>query len=346
MSEPPADLSSVIPDSKSALTGGIAENFLAPIRSLMKANTAFPPSSAFDFSSRGRNENGEAEMATIKVTPVDGIDAFYLDGVLSNEECACIRTLIDSPEHTHLTFWNAKGRGNESARSFRDADTIEIHSDQFGDDLWGRVGPFLSNRPRKFSECDEDYESDLIGLWNPVTTNHDLLFAKYPSGGHFAPHTDGRAVHTFNRRSLYSIILFLNDIPVEGGGGTRFYKTEALRGLTQQSSSSSSGGGRWTAEASLITGEVPAVAGRMLVFEQSLVHEGVACADPYSKYIIRSDVMYHRSPEICNEPKDILAYDLYREGEALAELGNVPESIHKMRKALKMSPTLRDLLNQ
>jgi hypothetical protein len=48
----------------------------------------------------------------------------------------------------------------------------------------------------------------------------------------------------------------------------------------------------------------------MLVFEQSLVHEGVPPAQPHIKYIIRSDVMFQRDPAICDSPQDVAAYAL------------------------------------
>lgn len=76
----------------------------------------------------------------------------------------------------------------------------------------------------------------------------------------------------FNTRSFRSVILFLNDIPLaEGGGGTRFYATEALKHLKQNDK------GQWTCESSaladMVTMEVPADAGKMLTFDQTLVHE-------------------------------------------------------------------------
>jgi hypothetical protein len=68
------------------------------------------------------------------------------------------------------------------------------------------------------------------------------------------------------------VILFLNDIPLEeGGGGTRFYSKEALKHLKQNDK------GQWTCESdalgSLVTIEISAESGKMLTFDQTLVHE-------------------------------------------------------------------------
>jgi hypothetical protein len=240
--------------------------------------------------------------------------AFYVDNALSPDECALLRNRIDGCGA--LSFWNEKGRENEEARMFRDADTIELHSTGLALKMWNRVQPLLQLQAVHIAQEEDDadghrdprWERDLFGSWLPSALNADMLFAKYPSFGSFAPHTDGRAIETFNCRSFYSVIVYLNTIPAPCGGGTRFYSFDAVQRL--RSASSASGSKVWTSDSSLALAEVQPVAGRMLVFEQSLVHEGVPCAPPHLKYIIRSDVMFQRTPAICDSPSDVAAYAL------------------------------------
>ena len=240
--------------------------------------------------------------------------AFYVDNALSPDECSRLRGQIDCCDA--LSFWNEKGREDEEARMFRDADTIELHSATLALKMWKRVQPLLQLEPVSIAEEEDDaegnrdprWERDLFGSWQPSGLNPDMLFAKYPSFGSFAPHTDGRAIETFNCRSFYSVIVYLNTIPAPCGGGTRFYSYDAVQRL--RSAASASGSKVWTADASLVMAEVLPVAGRMLVFEQSLVHEGVPPVQPHLKYIIRSDVMFQRSPAVCDSPQDIAAYAL------------------------------------
>lgn len=258
-------------------------------------------------------------------------------------------------------------------------------------------------------EQDERWERELVGTWEPYCLNADMLFARYKSGGHFAPHTDGRAISgesydkcrqvlliyvhlvflllfmffimdycifcylDFNTRSFYSVVTYLNDIPEGMGGGTKFYEPEALSALKTTNSSSSSanktagydytssistndtstsadgdakttGASKWTADDSLHKATCSPVAGRMLIFEQSLAHEGVPPSAPYYKYIIRSDVMYKRTPPICDEPQDREAYRVFKHAEQLAEAGKVEESIPQFRRAIKMSPKLAAIM--
>ena len=285
-----------------------------------------------------------AKISTAEL-PSKGVT--IIDEVLSNSECEDLCNACQNCKE--LVFWNALGRANEAARSFRDADTVEIRSHLLSSTIWNRMHHLLPNKSILVSddEDDENWERELVGKWEASSLNNDLLFAKYPSGGAFAPHTDGRAIRDFNDRSFFSVIIFLNDILPENGGGTQFYSDAATQHPKMSSSdSNTSTGKRWTADQSLLLGNVAAVSGRMLIFHQSLVHEGVPPSFPNSKYIIRSDVMYTRYPKICAQPNDLKAYTIFREAENLAENGFVNESISLFRQCFKLSPDMAKVMGQ
>jgi hypothetical protein len=236
---------------------------------------------------------------------------------------------------------------------FRDADTVEVESNYIANCIWRRIKDTFLNSPAGDARSAENImnkievdlsnseqnERDLTGLWLPSGLNHDLLFAKYSPNGCFAPHTDGRTVHDFNTRSFYSVIIFLSDIPMASGGGTRFYADDTIKSLICD-------GNHWTADAEKMVAEVESVAGRFLLFHQSLVHEGVP-TDPntcYCKYIIRSDIMFRRSPELCNGERDRSAFALFQQAEELAEAGDVAESIKLFQRAFKLSPEMAQMM--
>ena len=201
------DLSYVKPDSKRALEG---ERTL-PFENVLIDDVHL---------GRGVEHSESAERKlNLKVTTELGGDVIYIDGLLSLEECKELCSLVDNSDE--LTFWSEAGRDNEKARSFRDADTLEVKSPTFADMLWNRIDEHLNNEKRYIHIENEQegtdkenpqWERELPGDWIPCTFNHDLLFARYPCEGAFAPHTDGRAIHNFNRRSFESVIIFLNDI--------------------------------------------------------------------------------------------------------------------------------------
>lgn len=135
------------------------------------------------------------------------------------------------------------------------------------------------------------------------------------------------------------MIIFLNTIPPGNGGGTKFYTDAAVQQLRLDEM-----GRQWTADPTYSIGEIDAVSGRMLIFDQNMVHEGVPPTEGFSKYIIRSDVMFNRSPEKCTTPSDIAAFQLYLDAESAAESGHVDESIAMFRRAFKLSADLKRLL--
>lgn len=287
-----------------------------------------------------------------KVALPDSDDIIYLDNALTAKECTDLCKEVDAS--SALSFWSPAGRDNDQARAFRDADTIEVQSPTLAQQLWERIKSYLPSNLNPESDqskisIQEEYDADgnvdcrwereLVGTWIPCGLNHDLLFAKYPPGGSFAPHTDGRAIHDFNTRSFYSVIIFLNDLPDNCGGGTRFYAKKALQNLTESPT------GQWTADPSLVTVDVSPQAGRILIFEQSHVHEGVPPLGG-CKYIIRSDVMFRRLIPLCDTPQDKIAYEMYRSAEQLAENGDPDAAVQLFRKALKLSPQLSQIMGQ
>lgn len=269
---------------------------------------------------------------------------YYIDHVMSAEECERLCNAIDG--HEHLSFWCNGKEDDPNTRSYRNVQTIELHSTEFANLLWQRIahlwGPMRSVVISS-DEDDQNYEREMVGTWVPCGLNPDSLFARYPSHGSFAPHTDGRAIVDFNHRSLYSVVLYLNTVPIQEGAGTRFYDESAVDNLQRRISGENS---IWTANESLVESEVQAVAGRMCIFHQSKVHEGVPPIAPNMKYIIRSDVIFERTPKICCGENDAQAYELFRKGEDMVEAGDVAGAIVLFKKALKLSPEMARIMGQ
>ena len=65
---------------------------------------------------------------------------------------------------------------------------------------------------------------------------------------------------------------------------------------------------RLTGQPENVITTVQAVQGRALCFFHNIVHEGVAVAPGTTKYIIRSDLMYRRTPAVCDSPRDREAF--------------------------------------
>jgi hypothetical protein len=143
------------------------------------------------------------------VAPLDGA---ILRNVLSKQECNALVSMTDSMGYS---FW----ADDERRRDFRSADTVEVESVAFASAVWDRILPHITQLCKvDVTENQARWEREIDGAWTAYGVNHDLLFGRYEEGGHFSPHTDGNTVTDFNNRSLYSMIVYLNDCP--DGGST------------------------------------------------------------------------------------------------------------------------------
>jgi len=186
-------------------------------------------------------------------------------------------------------------------------------------------------------KVDTKIQQKIQGTWIATSINENLLFGRYQSGGHFAPHTDGCTTIDFNHRSMYSIILYLNHC--ERGGRTHLYEDDQLSNLVLTPEGYYSGDPKY-----LIDTVLPA-RGSALVFYHAIVHEGEPIGEEARKYIIRTDVMYKRENPICNSPKDVEAFRMYEKAKEMTNEGNPEEAIILFRRAFKMSPALAEVFH-
>lgn len=274
--------------------------------------------------------------------PMEGV--YYIDNVLTEGECKKLCEATDAS--ASLSFWCAGKETDPETRSFRNAETIELYSHTFADKIWKRVKHLITEELLVTIPDDEehvDHQRELVGDWLPCGMNPDNLLVRYPHYGSFAPHTDGRAIVDFNHRSHYTALLYLNTVPIDQGAGTRIYDKSAVTKLERKTINDTE---YWTADESLILSSIQAVTGRLLIFYQPLVHEGIPPIAPYMKYIIRSDVIFERTPMVCHSEKDQEAYRIFRQAESLAENDEVDAAVPLFKRAFKMSPEMARIMGQ
>eukprot|EP00392_Amoebophrya_sp_AT5.2_P003391 g3396.t1 len=256
--------------------------------------------------------------------------------------------------------------GSSSAAQFsRVVDKGTLHESDFGASLVGNLEEFFKqNRhrinvrrlERDFDGCVLDgiltpEECDSLGEWELDSLNPTFLFARYKNGGHFSPHTDGTTVFNFNTRTLYTVLVYLNDF--EGAendpcsGATRVYDDaqiwEALQVVESLEDENTKARRRIVGNERHVVDTIVPKKGRVLIFYHRLMHEGLPSRN---KYIIRTDLVFKRTPELLTSEVDKEAFAMYQEAEKLAELGKNREAMEKFRWAFGMSPELRRIYKQ
>jgi len=193
--------------------------------------------------------------------------AFTVEGVLSLAEC---RSLIAAAESAGFSqaFVN-EGRGQEVLDlEARNSDRCIIDDEPFAARLFQRLR----------SSMPESVMDSSGGKWRLVSLNERLRLLRYKVGHSFKRHMDGHFTRS-GERSFFTVILYLND-GEEACSAAEFF------------------GGRTTfwghAEGDPATDSMLNVeprAGRALVFEHQLIHEGEEIRRGV-KYALRTDVMF------------------------------------------------------
>ncbi|GAB5364510.1 hypothetical protein AAMO2058_000976700 [Amorphochlora amoebiformis] len=265
---------------------------------------------------------------------VEPLDGFVLSNVLSKEECEKLRKGV-ATDGQDYTFWNPE---DTNSKHTRNVDTIEVFDESLAAGIWERVKMQVTNNI-EIPEENDDWEFGLEGKWEAYGINPKMLFARYPEGGHFSPHTDGHQVIDFNHRSLHSVIIYLNDC--SEGGATQLFKPEDYKDKKFIQDKQ----GRFRFSKEKVADRALPKAGSMLSFSQHHMHEGEPVGSGCSKFIIRTDVMYRRVPAVCDKPNDVEAYQCYQaamEAEANAEHDKAG---HLYTKVGRLSEKLARMLN-
>jgi hypothetical protein len=231
---------------------------------------------------------------------------------------------------------------------FRTAHTIEVNLPTLARTLWQRVSPFVATTVTIDQSDEETYERALEGTWHATGFCENLLFARYGAGGHFAPHVDGMSVLDFNRRSMYSALFYLTDLPL-GGGETIFHRGDQCHAVTEDPET-----GKVTGRAATAVFAWPPRPGSCTVFRHDVLHEGApvaavpdsdtAAAPANVKYIIRGDVLFERRPPLCDDDAGRRAFAMFERARTLEAEGDTDGAVREFRAMRRLSPQLAELL--
>ncbi|CAJ1021006.1 putative Phytanoyl-CoA dioxygenase (PhyH)/2OG-Fe(II) oxygenase superfamily [Leishmania utingensis] len=280
------------------------------------------------------------EFPTPRVVPMgDGkVDCIVLENVLTHEECD---QLIEACETVGYTFWlqknhhNANGEAacDSASKAVRVVDTIEANFPNLSAKLYERISRVVSLESKCFSEnmpnAEELFERDLAGTWVPHALSENLLFGRYRPGGHFMPHADGSTIVDLNTRSLYTLLIYLNDC--SHGGETFVFSGEQCSVMYLDEEEN-----RYRGNTARRVGAVHPKKGSAALFYCNLLHEGAPVVQGY-KYICRADLLYRRTPSILTSEADVKAFNLYQEARLAESHGDAERACQLYQRVRRLS---------
>jgi len=205
------------------------------------------------------------------------------------------RCLLTSEEQDRLRE-AALAKGMPQAAKddrLRDCARTEVEDIELSERLWRRLEALVPNTVIVDDDGEEiglpSSEPVLHGTWRACGVNPLFRIVRYEGNGkgHFGPHRDGAFEKSLTERSLLTINGYLNDLPEDAGGCTRF--VDGSLGIHTDDR------GRFITPPSAVTHAVRPEAGCAVVFFHGLMHDGeqLALGAP-PKWLFRSEVMYRR----------------------------------------------------
>ena len=282
---------------------------------------------------------------------------FAVENFLTDTECTHLISIAEVAEFQSIAW--------EYAPSYRNCQRVVIKDERISQELWKRL---KKNIKREDIEGIKPFGFGNTGIWIPKFVNSSIRFTKYQQDNHFKPHRDGGFVINDDLRSVFTIIVYLNDS--FEGGSTVLYESKEKPGDNFEE-----GDNRADKQPrdNFIEHIIAPKTGMALVFNHDLLHEAtpITSPPPATKYILRTDVISCSSSLPCLflisilsrkiiceriDCRDLTSYKEYRELPEYQESerfyqrsieeqkkGNPAESTEYFIKALELQAKLASL---
>jgi len=195
-------------------------------------------------------------------------NGFTVDNFLTQEECLYYIKVSQDKGYVNIDKEFPKEYRNNQRYMGKNQDLSKL--------LWDRLENIL-----KVTDLENirPYGFDQKGIWIPVGLDDCYTFGKYLPGGRFKPHYDATFAENPDKRSIYTLQIYLNDN--YEGGKTNFFHPENPLEVTKHKLDKS----------------VEPKTGRALIFNHDTLHEGAEVLSG-EKYIMRVDMMFLRIDKI------------------------------------------------
>jgi len=219
-----------------------------------------------------KDQNYNPKITLKKIVNKDK-NIYTLENVLSKKEC---ENLIQTSNHAKY-----KSMINEYPTEIRDNKRILSFNNNLSDTIWERIYPFVKTL-KDLKPCGFGIE----GVWHPYSINNCFRFSRYdaPSIG-FLPHRDAYFINGENKRSIMTLLIYLNDN--FENGTTTFYKMHQKTRVVGETVTEEMKHG-FNKEYIYKPKQ-----GSIVIFEHNMVHSGDKVING-TKYIVRSDLIFQR----------------------------------------------------
>ena len=268
---------------------------------------------------------------------------------VSNASLGCtLHPLMSREECDAVIAWGEEVGIEEEPTKRKDVRSntrLMFVSEQLAEDLFARVLPHLEEEVTVYAD-DEKNDGSLgrgrvvgqDGVWVPIGLNPLFRLCRYVPGNHFAPHYDSQYAKSESCVSFKTCMIYLNELggQDDAGGATQFLDDSL--GLSKDPER-----GIFCAPPEAVYLSLPPLAGRAIVFNHRVMHEGQVL-EPHArpKYILRTDVMFERveGSQAPVSPRSARARDAFARAGIAEAGGDMAEATRLYAIAFKLDPSL------
>ncbi|KAL0486815.1 hypothetical protein AKO1_001153, partial [Acrasis kona] len=232
-----------------------------------------PATYTFHYLSPWLSEHHENNKQDVEKVKFKSARCYHFKNVLKADECDYY---IKSTEE--LGYESLE---KEYPQEYRNNDRVLVRSFALAEELYKKTfQKHLSNTFDFQHSSVKPFGVATEGIWVPTGINEVIKFTRYNPGEKFSPHMDNCFVKSDDERSIFTMIIYLNDN--YEGGNTVFYN-RPTDGVLPYSGE---------LELSYPHPIVPTKGG-VLIFNHDVLHEGLKITKG-TKYIIRCEIMFRR----------------------------------------------------
>lgn len=222
-------------------------------------------------------------MTERKEYDLKGSVLFSVDDLLTSDECDEIFSKASETGFASVDW--------EYVKAYRDCTRAILDDRSIADKIWGKLLPYL----RSSDLLVRPFGVGTDGTWVPKGLNSRLRVSVYEPGGHFARHRDSGFVINDSLRSVYTVLIYLND--TFKGGETVFFCGRRYIGDPPKY-------------------QINPKKGTAVVFTHDTQHAGLPIVSG-AKHILRTDIMFHAMDKHEQVDLNYLEDPTYQKAEVL-----------------------------
>lgn len=233
-------------------------------------------------------ERSNADTMSVQA-PAIGECALTISELVTGPEATALNDILSEQEWVPVGI-HGMMRGYDPAVDPLGSYRVTTYNEIMAQTLWDRVKDGLPESRTMNTMTPTDWDGSRE--WRPVGVNPLMRFIKYHPGGLLLPHYDAPHIHDENKRTLMSLVVYLDKSDGILGGATRFLHDP--QGHIPVSERPNLDDWQRMATPDEVRLEFNGSRGKAIAFDHRLLHDSEPVSGQGQKLLLRTDIEFER----------------------------------------------------